>query len=198
MTAGGHNGSDVTMKIKPPCHSAWTAVTELSNIINILITQITHILSMPVYLCLFMAHFNHLTTPTVKILHPRVLLNIYWQNYLFTVASEDCWKPVIQFGLKINHCFIIIYWNNSIIIVLKKTHIWNVLPPCVCVSLSDFAQPVSFENAEIGQCPNLAPPPPPPPLLPDEEDESGKEKEGGKPLDPSLFTPVPVPPAVSF
>lgn len=69
----------------------------------------------------------------------------------------------------------------------------NVLP-CLGVSLSDFSQPVSFENAEIGQCPNLAPPPPLPPLLPDEEDESRKEKEEVKPLDPS---PVPVPPAVS-
>ncbi|TNM94817.1 hypothetical protein fugu_017576 [Takifugu bimaculatus] len=67
--------------------------------------------------------------------------------------------------------------------------IWNLM---INTILSDFSQPVSFENAEIGQCPNLAPPPPLPPLLPDEEDESGKGKEEVKPLDPS---PVPVPPA---
>ncbi|XP_029705872.1 LOW QUALITY PROTEIN: laminin subunit alpha-2 [Takifugu rubripes] len=69
--------------------------------------------------------------------------------------------------------------------------IWNLM---INTILSDFSQPVSFENAEIGQCPNLAPPPPLPPLLPDEEDESGKGKEEVKPLDPS---PVPVPPAVA-
>ncbi|CAG09219.1 unnamed protein product, partial [Tetraodon nigroviridis] len=62
--------------------------------------------------------------------------------------------------------------------------------------LSDFSQPVSFENAEIGQCPNLAPPPPPP-LLPDEEDESRKDKPEVKPLDPSpVSPPVATPPAV--
>uniref|UniRef100_A0A3Q3VVE3 Basement membrane-specific heparan sulfate proteoglycan core protein n=1 Tax=Mola mola TaxID=94237 RepID=A0A3Q3VVE3_MOLML len=44
--------------------------------------------------------------------------------------------------------------------------IWNLM---INTILSDFSQPVSFENAEIGQCPNLAPPPPPP-LLPEEEE----------------------------
>uniref|UniRef100_A0A7N8XYS2 Laminin subunit alpha-2 n=1 Tax=Mastacembelus armatus TaxID=205130 RepID=A0A7N8XYS2_9TELE len=39
--------------------------------------------------------------------------------------------------------------------------IWNLMVNAI---LSDFSQPVSFENAEIGQCPNLAPPPPLPPL----------------------------------
>uniref|UniRef100_H3DG70 Laminin subunit alpha 2 n=1 Tax=Tetraodon nigroviridis TaxID=99883 RepID=H3DG70_TETNG len=63
--------------------------------------------------------------------------------------------------------------------------IWNLMINAV---LSDFSQPVSFENAEIGQCPNLAPPPPPP-LLPDEEDESRKDKPEVKPLDPSPVSP---------
>ncbi|XP_039981437.1 laminin subunit alpha-2 isoform X2 [Xiphias gladius] len=63
--------------------------------------------------------------------------------------------------------------------------IWNLMVNAV---LSDFSRPVSFENAEIGQCPNLAPPPPPLPL-PDEE-ELEKEKEESKPLRPPL-TPAP-------
>nr|XP_046228315.1 laminin subunit alpha-2 isoform X2 [Scatophagus argus] len=67
--------------------------------------------------------------------------------------------------------------------------IWNLMINSV---LSDFSQPVSFENAEIGQCPNLAPLPPPPPLLPDEE-ELEKEKEESKPLRPPV-TPAPVTP----
>uniref|UniRef100_A0A673CXW6 Laminin subunit alpha 2 n=1 Tax=Sphaeramia orbicularis TaxID=375764 RepID=A0A673CXW6_9TELE len=62
--------------------------------------------------------------------------------------------------------------------------IWNLI-------LSDFSQPVSFENAEIGQCPNLAPAPPPlPPLLPEEPE---KEKEELKPDRPPP-TPAPVTP----
>ncbi|XP_026197124.1 laminin subunit alpha-2 isoform X3 [Anabas testudineus] len=63
--------------------------------------------------------------------------------------------------------------------------IWNLMINAVP---SDFSQPVSFENAEIGQCPNLAPPPPPPPL----PDEKEPEKES-KPVSPSL-TPAPVSP----
>lgn len=60
--------------------------------------------------------------------------------------------------------------------------------------LSDFSQPVSFDHAEIGQCPNLAPPPPPAPL-PDEE-EPDKEGEELKPS--QAPTPAAVlPPAVS-
>uniref|UniRef100_A0A8C4I4G9 Basement membrane-specific heparan sulfate proteoglycan core protein n=1 Tax=Dicentrarchus labrax TaxID=13489 RepID=A0A8C4I4G9_DICLA len=74
--------------------------------------------------------------------------------------------------------------------------IWNLMVNAV---LSDFSQPVSFENAEIGQCPNLAPPPPPP-LLPEEE-ELEKEKEESKtlspPLTPETVTPPPGPPVVS-
>lgn len=90
------------------------------------------------------------------------------------------------------------YWNSLIYFLIKINHknktkqtvevILNVTPPYLCVSLSDFSQPVSFENAEIGQCPNLAPPPPPP-LLPDEEDESRKDKPEVKPLDPSPVSP---------
>lgn len=61
--------------------------------------------------------------------------------------------------------------------------------------LSDFSQPVSFDHAEIGHCPNLAPPPPPAPL-PDEE-EPDKEGEELKPSQAS--TPAAVqPPAVSM
>ncbi|XP_040920196.1 laminin subunit alpha-2 isoform X2 [Toxotes jaculatrix] len=66
--------------------------------------------------------------------------------------------------------------------------IWNLMINAV---LSDFSRPVSFENAEIGQCPNLAPPPPPLPLP--EEEEPEKEKEESKPLSPPL-TPAPVTP----
>ncbi|MEQ2312736.1 hypothetical protein AMECASPLE_034277, partial [Ameca splendens] len=55
--------------------------------------------------------------------------------------------------------------------------------------LSDFSQPISFENAEIGQCPNFAPPPPPPPHLP-EEGETEKKKVDSKPVSPPL-TPAP-------
>uniref|UniRef100_A0A4W6BZK5 Laminin subunit alpha 2 n=1 Tax=Lates calcarifer TaxID=8187 RepID=A0A4W6BZK5_LATCA len=67
--------------------------------------------------------------------------------------------------------------------------IWNLMvntSPSLC----------PFENAEIGQCPNLAPPPPPP-LLP-EEGEPEKEKEESKPLrpppTPATVTPPPGPP----
>lgn len=77
----------------------------------------------------------------------------------------------------------------------------SFLSPRPPFRLSDFSQPVSFENAEIGQCPNLAPPPPPPPaLLPDveePEEEKGETKEPGSPLTPTLITPTPRAPAVS-
>nr|XP_019953215.1 PREDICTED: laminin subunit alpha-2-like isoform X2 [Paralichthys olivaceus] len=73
--------------------------------------------------------------------------------------------------------------------------IWNLMINAV---LSDFSLPVSFVNAEIGQCPNLAPPPLPP--LPGEE-EPEKEKEESTPLGPPLtsdpVTPTPGPPADS-
>uniref|UniRef100_A0A9J7ZDZ5 Laminin subunit alpha 2 n=1 Tax=Cyprinus carpio carpio TaxID=630221 RepID=A0A9J7ZDZ5_CYPCA len=49
--------------------------------------------------------------------------------------------------------------------------IWNLLINTVPV---DFSQPVAFENAEIGQCPDLAPPPPPP-ETPEEEEEEEEE-----------------------
>ncbi|XP_069017691.1 laminin subunit alpha-2 [Embiotoca jacksoni] len=67
--------------------------------------------------------------------------------------------------------------------------IWNLMVNAI---LSDFSQPVSFENAEIGQCPNLAPPPPPPPLS-EEEEEPEEEKEESKPLRPPP-TPAPATP----
>ncbi|KAF0023723.1 hypothetical protein F2P81_024353 [Scophthalmus maximus] len=82
--------------------------------------------------------------------------------------------------------------------------IWDLMVNAV---LSDFSQPLSFVNAEIGQCPNLAPPPPPP-LLPEEkepeeeeeeEEKKKKKKEATKPLAPPLtpdpVTPPPGPPA---
>ncbi|AWP20242.1 putative laminin subunit alpha-2 [Scophthalmus maximus] len=80
--------------------------------------------------------------------------------------------------------------------------IWNLMVNAV---LSDFSQPLSFVNAEIGQCPNLAPPPPPPLLPeekePEEEEEEKKKKEATKPLAPPLtpdpVTPPPGPPADS-
>ncbi|XP_071058103.1 laminin subunit alpha-2 isoform X1 [Pseudochaenichthys georgianus] len=65
--------------------------------------------------------------------------------------------------------------------------IWNLMVNAV---LSDFSLPVSFENAEIGQCPNIAPPPAPLPLP--EEEEPEEEKEVSKPLSPPL-TPTPSP-----
>uniref|UniRef100_A0A3Q2PYA0 Laminin G domain-containing protein n=1 Tax=Fundulus heteroclitus TaxID=8078 RepID=A0A3Q2PYA0_FUNHE len=63
--------------------------------------------------------------------------------------------------------------------------IWNLMVNSI---LSDFSQPVSFENAEIGQCPNLAPPPPPLPL-PEEKEPEEKEPDS-KPVSPPL-TPAP-------
>ncbi|KAM8831428.1 laminin subunit alpha-2 isoform 7-T7 [Spinachia spinachia] len=67
--------------------------------------------------------------------------------------------------------------------------IWNLMVNAV---LSDFSLPVSFENAEIGQCPNLAPPPP---LPEQEEPEKGKEelKTPGPPLIATMVTPAPGP-----
>uniref|UniRef100_A0A8K9X016 Laminin G domain-containing protein n=1 Tax=Oncorhynchus mykiss TaxID=8022 RepID=A0A8K9X016_ONCMY len=52
--------------------------------------------------------------------------------------------------------------------------IWNLM---INTILTDFSQPVAFENAEIGQCNNLAPPPPPLPLPEEEPDEEEKAKE---------------------
>ncbi|XP_015224723.1 PREDICTED: laminin subunit alpha-2 isoform X9 [Cyprinodon variegatus] len=62
-----------------------------------------------------------------------------------------------------------------------KGCIWNLMVNSI---LSDFSQPVSFENAEIGQCPNLAPPPPPPPLP--EEEKTEEKKMDLKPLHPTV------------
>lgn len=75
--------------------------------------------------------------------------------------------------------------------------IWNLMVNAV---LSDFSQPVSFENAEIGQCPNLAPQLPSP-LLPHEGEEPEEEKEVTKPehqpVTPAPATPPPELPADS-
>ncbi|XP_061125977.1 laminin subunit alpha-2 isoform X2 [Syngnathus typhle] len=59
--------------------------------------------------------------------------------------------------------------------------IWNLMVNSV---VSDFSQAVSFENAEIGQCPSLAPLPP----LPYPTDEDEKEVETTEP-----HRPVPTP-----
>uniref|UniRef100_A0A3P9JCB4 Laminin G domain-containing protein n=1 Tax=Oryzias latipes TaxID=8090 RepID=A0A3P9JCB4_ORYLA len=56
--------------------------------------------------------------------------------------------------------------------------IWNLMVNAV---LSDFSQPVSFESAEIGRCPNLAPPQP---HLPEEKVEEPQ------PVRPLLSVPL--------
>lgn len=68
----------------------------------------------------------------------------------------------------------------------------------------DFAQPVSFENADIGRCPSLEPEVRPPEdedkpihatvLIQPEPDTNG-EKERPRTLPPSLPTPLPSLPA---
>ncbi|KAM6915638.1 laminin subunit alpha-2 isoform 3-T3 [Xenentodon cancila] len=70
--------------------------------------------------------------------------------------------------------------------------IWNLMVNAV---LSDFSQPVSFENAEIGQCPSLAPPPPPP-LPPKEVMPEKESKPAGPVITAASVTPQPGPPAV--
>ncbi|XP_061560845.1 laminin subunit alpha-2 isoform X3 [Phycodurus eques] len=62
--------------------------------------------------------------------------------------------------------------------------IWNLMVNAV---VSDFSQAVSFENAEIGQCPSLAPLPP----LPYPTEEAEKEIDAAKPDRPAP-TAVPV------
>ncbi|KAK3506985.1 hypothetical protein QTP70_034266 [Hemibagrus guttatus] len=68
--------------------------------------------------------------------------------------------------------------------------IWNLLINTIPM---DFSQPVAFENAEIGQCPDLAPPPPPP--APEEEEE--EEKEVTPPKIPVVRPPLLPPSTVS-
>ncbi|XP_051500882.1 laminin subunit alpha-2 [Myxocyprinus asiaticus] len=65
--------------------------------------------------------------------------------------------------------------------------IWNLLVNTVPV---DFSQPVAFENAEIGQCPDLAPPPPPP-EIPEEEKEEEEEASPKPALTPEPAKPPP-------
>ncbi|XP_059355199.1 laminin subunit alpha-2 isoform X1 [Carassius carassius] len=75
--------------------------------------------------------------------------------------------------------------------------IWNLLINTVPV---DFSQPVAFENAEIGQCPDLAPPPPPPETPEEEEEEEASAKpvliptEAARPP-PAASTATPIPQA---
>lgn len=52
----------------------------------------------------------------------------------------------------------------------------------------DFSQPVAFENAEIGRCPDVAPPPPPP--APEEEEEEEDEEEVTPPKLPVVRPPL--------
>ncbi|XP_058469730.1 laminin subunit alpha-2 isoform X2 [Solea solea] len=68
--------------------------------------------------------------------------------------------------------------------------IWNLMVNSI---LSDFSQPVSFENAEIGQCPSLAPEPLLPPL-PEEEKEEKEEKQEEKQEEPHRPPLTPAPP----
>lgn len=127
ITAGGHNGSDITMmKIKPPCHSSRTAVIELSNIINMLITQITPVSSLSVYLCLLMTPFHHLTTPTVEILPPRVL----WLTVVINTLIKWCFL-VSRCGL-LEPPYSVRGWNEKSSIKQNK----NVERPPFPVSVS--------------------------------------------------------------
>ena len=64
-------------------------------------------------------------------------------------------------------------------------------------SPTDFSQPVSFENAEIGQCPDTAPPPPPGPI-PEEKpegetkkDDVSRPKPAGPTAAPAAWLPTP-------
>ncbi|KAG7508024.1 laminin subunit alpha-2 isoform X5 [Solea senegalensis] len=68
--------------------------------------------------------------------------------------------------------------------------IWNLMVNSI---LSDFSQPVSFENAEIGQCPSLAPEPLLPPL-PEEEKDEKEEKQEEKQEEPHRPPLTPTPP----
>ncbi|KAG9347470.1 hypothetical protein JZ751_005037 [Albula glossodonta] len=76
--------------------------------------------------------------------------------------------------------------------------IWNLV---INTIPTDFSQPVSFENAEIGQCPDMAPPPPPRPI-PEEKPEGETKTEDvsqPKPV-PATIVParqLPTPPSVS-
>ncbi|XP_062857847.1 laminin subunit alpha-2 [Trichomycterus rosablanca] len=65
--------------------------------------------------------------------------------------------------------------------------IWNLLINTVPM---DFSQPVAFENAEIGLCPDLAPPPP---VSPEEEEEE-EEEEKAPPTKPETKPTVAVRP----
>ncbi|KAI4890568.1 hypothetical protein NFI96_019399, partial [Prochilodus magdalenae] len=57
----------------------------------------------------------------------------------------------------------------------------------------DFSQPVAFENAEIGRCPDIAPPPPPP-VEEEEEEEEEEEVAPRKPVTTPTEAVKPPPP----
>ncbi|XP_034018533.1 laminin subunit alpha-2 isoform X2 [Thalassophryne amazonica] len=69
--------------------------------------------------------------------------------------------------------------TNRVIVPFQGC-IWNLMFNSI---LSDFSQPVSFENAEIGQCPSLAPSSPFHPLG---EEDDVEENEKKKPVSNSL------------
>ncbi|KPP66555.1 laminin subunit alpha-2-like, partial [Scleropages formosus] len=80
--------------------------------------------------------------------------------------------------------------------------IWNLV---INTIPTDFSQAVAFENAEIGQCPSMAPPPPTPHVKPlpegapveEDEAEDGSRTGAGRP--PTEATPPrssPTPPSV--
>ncbi|MCJ8749868.1 hypothetical protein PDJAM_G00192550 [Pangasius djambal] len=66
--------------------------------------------------------------------------------------------------------------------------IWNLLINTIPM---DFSQPVAFENAEIGRCPDVAPPPPPP--APEEEEEEEEEEVTPPKLPTDTVRPPPPP-----
>ncbi|KAJ8385914.1 hypothetical protein AAFF_G00178760 [Aldrovandia affinis] len=65
--------------------------------------------------------------------------------------------------------------------------IWNLV---INTIPTDFSQPVSFENAEIGQCPDMAPPRPPGPI-PEEKPEGETKTEDVSQPKPAPATAAP-------
>ncbi|KAJ8355964.1 hypothetical protein SKAU_G00187580 [Synaphobranchus kaupii] len=77
--------------------------------------------------------------------------------------------------------------------------IWNLV---VNTIPTDFSQPVSFENAEIGQCPDLAPPPPPRPIPEEKPEGETKTDDVSRPKPAVPTAPpagrLPTPPRRTF